>query len=62
MAKRIKYNHKIADANKAQRRVECEDRQTTRNLRSNAEQIAKLDAGGFVAKKERDRLKKQKNK
>ena len=41
---------------KATKRAEAEQRQAARALRTNQEQIAKLDAGGFAAKRERERL------
>lgn len=53
---RKRYSHKIADEAKKQRRVEANQRQQERNKRSNQQQIAKLDTGGFAAKKERARL------
>ena len=41
---------------KSTKRAEAEQRQAARALRTNQEQIAKLDAGGFAAKRERARL------
>jgi len=57
MAIREKYSHRIADAKKAKKRTEAEARQKTSDNISNAEQIAKLDAGGYRAIKERAKLK-----
>jgi len=37
-------------------RKEAEQRAIVRKARTNKQQIAKLDAGGFIAKKERIRL------
>lgn len=51
------YSHAIADAAKKERREQAEVRQAARDKRSNAKQIAKLNASGYVAKKERARLK-----
>ena len=59
MTIREKYSHAIADAAKKQRRIEAEERQQVRKQRSNKQQLTKLDAGGFAAKKERARLEKQ---
>lgn len=42
---------------KSTKRAEAEQRQAARALRTNQEQIAKLDAGGFAAKRERERLR-----
>lgn len=41
-----------------QRHKEAVERQTERNKRDNKGQIARLDAGGFTAKRERARLGK----
>jgi hypothetical protein len=41
---------------KSTKRAEAELRQAVRAYRTNREQIAKLDAGGFAAKRERARL------
>ena len=54
--KREHYSHAIADAHKKQKRKEAEARQGKHNQRTNDEQLAKLDTGGFAAKKERVRL------
>lgn len=51
------YSHAIADAAKNQRRKDAQDRQAARDERSNVEQITRLDAGRYAAKKERRRLK-----
>ena len=56
MAVRENYSHKKADEAKRTRRKEAEARQEIRNGLTNAEQIAKLDASGHTAKKERARL------
>jgi hypothetical protein len=56
MAVRENYSHKKADEAKRTRRKEAEARQEIRNSRTNVQQLAKLDAGGFAAKKERARL------
>lgn len=54
--KREKYSHAIADAKKRRKRAEAEARQEERNQRSTAAQLAKLDAFGYAAIKERARL------
>jgi hypothetical protein len=51
------YSHAKADEAKKQRRIEAEQRQQKRDKRSDKQQLAKLDAGGYVAKKERARLR-----
>ncbi len=56
MTIREKYSHRIADTKKAKRRTEAEVRQKISDGISNAERIAKLDAGGYRAIKERARL------
>lgn len=53
---RQNYSHAIEDKNKGKRRIEASRRQFLRSKRSNEEQIAKLDAEGWNAKKERARL------
>lgn len=53
---RKRYSHARADEAKKTRRMEAEQRQQERNKRSNQQQTAKLDAGGYAAKKERARL------
>ena len=54
---RKKYSHIIADAHKTKKRKEAEKRVEIRAGRSNKQQLACLDAGGYVAKRERVRLK-----
>ena len=44
---RKKYSHAIANANKIKKRKEAEARQKKRNLRSDTEQLAKLDEGSY---------------
>ena len=56
MTIREHYSHKIADEKKRQKRKESDIRLQARKQRSNKQQLAKLDAGGWVAKKERARL------
>lgn len=55
----IKTNHKkgIARAMLQAKRDEAKTRQAEYNKLTTAEKIAKLDAGGFVAKKQRAKLK-----
>lgn len=58
MAIRERYSHTIADRHKDKK---CEDaivRQKARKQRNSKQQLAKLDAGGHIAKKERVRLGK----
>ena len=55
---RKNYSHAIADKHKEQKRNEAEIRQRVRSKRTNAQQLAKLNAGRFTAKKERVRLGK----
>ena len=55
-AVRKKHSHAVADAKKTEKRKQAEERQKQRKLRSNAEQLAILDKGDYVAKKERTRL------
>ena len=56
MARREHYNHKKADERHRKKCAAAATRQTLRDGRSNVQQIAKLDAGKFVATKERARL------
>ena len=56
---RKNYSHVIADENKKRKRKHAEARQELRNNRSPEQQLAKLDAEGWGAKKERARLMKQ---
>ena len=44
---------------KTTKRAEAEQRQAARALRTNQEQLAKLDAGGFAAKREREKLRNE---
>ena len=44
---------------KITKRVEAEQRQAVRAYRTNQEQLAKLDAGGFAAKREREKLRNE---
>lgn len=53
---RKKYSHIIEDAKKARKRDEANERQGLRIIRGNRGQIARLDSGGYRAKKERARL------
>jgi hypothetical protein len=50
------YSHAIADLNKTRKRNEASERQVLRDNRTNKQQLAKLDVGGFIAKKERAKL------
>ena len=56
MAKREHYSHAIADSHKTQMRKEAMARQELRKGRSNKQQLAKLDVGGYKAIKERVKL------
>ena len=58
MAIREHYSHAIADKHKDKKREDAIVRQETRKQRSNKQQLARLDAGGYAAKKERARLLK----
>lgn len=53
---RKRYSHAIADKAKKQRRKDAEARAEARRQRGNKEQLARLDAGGWAAKKERARI------
>jgi len=57
MTKREKYSHTIADEHKDKKRKEALVRDELRKQRSTTQQIQKLDAGGWTAKKERAKLK-----
>ena len=57
MAIRERYSHAIADAHKTLKRKEATARQGLRKGHSNKQQLAKLDASGWGAKKERRKLK-----
>jgi len=56
MATREHYSHTIADKHKDKKHQEADARLKLRKARSNKQQLAKLDAGGYTAKKERARL------
>lgn len=58
-ATREKYSHKIADAKQRKKHIEAEVRQKARIVRSDKDQIVKLNDGGHTAKKERAKLGKQ---
>jgi len=58
MAIREHYSHAIADKHKDKKRQEADARLKLRKARSNKQQLAKLDTGGYTAKKERKRLLK----
>ena len=57
MTIREHYSHAKADAQKAERHKKANERAAVRAKRTNAQQLARLDAGGYAAKKERTRLK-----
>lgn len=57
MTIREHYSHAKADAQKAERCKEADERAAIRAKRTNKQQLARLDAGGYAAKKERARLK-----
>lgn len=59
--KREHYSYKIADEKKKRKRKEADERLQARKQRSNEQQLAKLDKGGRIAKKERMRLKRKTN-
>ena len=59
MAIREHYSHAIADKHKDKKREDAIVRQGTRKQRNNKQQLAKLDAGRYIAKKERARLLKE---
>jgi len=56
---RKKYSHAIADKHKEQKREEAEARQQIRKQRTDKQQLQKLNAEGWTAKKERARLNKR---
>ena len=60
MAIREHYSHAIADKYKDGKRKDADARQQIRKQRSNKQQLAILDVGGYKAKKERTRLLKEK--
>ena len=51
------YSHTIADQHKAEKRKQATERIQTRANRTIKQQLARLDAGGYAAKRERNRLK-----
>ena len=57
MAIREYYSHTIADKHKDKKRKEAATRQQARKQRNSKQQLAKLDAGGYIAKKERGKLR-----
>ena len=57
MTIREHYSHTKADAQKAERHKEADKRAAIRAKRTTAQQLIRLDAGGYAAKKERNRLK-----
>ena len=59
MTIREHYSHAIADKHKDGKRKDADARQQARKQRSNKQQLAKLDADGRIAKKERARLLKE---
>ena len=58
MAIRERYSHAVADKHKDKKREDAIVRQKVRKQRNNKQQLAKLDSGSYVAKKERARLEK----
>jgi len=58
MTIREHYSHAKADGKKKKRRDGAEARQESRKQRTDKQQLAKLDAGDYTAKKERKRLEK----
>ena len=58
MTTREHYSHVIADKYKDKKHQEADERQKQRKQRSNKQQLAILDVGGYTAKKERARLLK----
>lgn len=59
MAIRERYSHAIADKHKDKKREDAIVRLKARKTRSHKQQLAKLDAGSYIAKKERAKLLKQ---
>ena len=57
MTIREHYSHAKADAQKTERRKEANERAAIRVKRTTVQQLARLDAGGYAAKRERNRLK-----
>ena len=60
--RRERYSHSIADAAKDKCREEGKARQEAYNKLTIAEKIAKLDAGGFTAKRQRAKFEAEMNK
>ena len=58
MTIRERYSHAIADRHKDKKREDAFVRQKARKQHSSKQQLAKLDAGGYTAKKERAKLLK----
>ena len=58
MTVREHYSHTIADKHKDKKHEDAIVRQQVRKQRDNKQQLAKLDAGGYIAKRERARLLK----
>lgn len=58
MTIRERYSHAIADKHKDKKHQEADERQKQRKQRSSKQQLVKLDAGGYTAKKERMKLLK----
>ena len=58
MSIRERYSHTIADKQKDIKHQEADERLKLRKQRSSKQQLAKLDAGGYIATKERARLLK----
>lgn len=58
MTVRERYSHAIADKHKDKKREDAIVGQKARKQRNNKQQLVKLDAGGYIAKKERARLSK----
>ena len=59
MTIREHYSHAKADAQKAERHKEADKRAVIRAERTTVQQLARLDAGGYTAKKERSRLNRK---
>lgn len=59
MTTREKYSHAIADTAKEQRRKDADARLEARKQRGDKGQLAKLDAEGWNANKERARINNQ---
>ncbi len=57
---RERYSHAVADQHKAEKREQADERAVTRTKRTTKQQLARLDAGSYAAKRERARLEKLK--